>query len=306
MILHQKIISDLEYEFDIYPNYNRLIQMKKQIKKVAVVSRITRKKHLEFSTKIINHLEEKHSMDVYLNETFAKAMGNSNAVNMTELNSFDLIIALGGDGTILWTARYSDEVPIFGINAGYLGFLTTATIRNGEESINRIVNDDYILEKCMRLKVTLDGNELPSALNEAYVTNELNAKICTLNLCVADYNLGSHRLDGLLVSTPVGSTAYALSAGGSIIDPSIKAMQIVPVNSVMRRIRPFVVPGEKEIIITAPKKYENNVVVVIDGHTEGNFLEESELKLTRCEKETVFLRFPDYGFFNRLQDKLGF
>ncbi|MHA1185450.1 MAG: NAD(+)/NADH kinase [Candidatus Heimdallarchaeota archaeon] len=278
----------------------------KKIKKVAVVSRITRKKHKEFSAKVVKLLEEKYSLDVCLNESFAKSIGNSNAVNMTELNDFDLVVALGGDGTILWTARYSEEVPIFGINAGYLGFLTTATMKDCEQGFERIVNNDYVLEKCMRLKVILDGNTLPTALNEAYVTNELNAKICTLNLSVAERNLGSHRLDGLLVSTPVGSTAYALSAGGSIIDPSIKAMQIVPVNSVMRRIRPFVVPGEMEIKITAPKKYENNVVVVIDGRTEGKFLENSELVLTRCEKETVFLRFPDYGFFNRLQDKLGF
>ncbi|MHA1354017.1 MAG: NAD(+)/NADH kinase, partial [Candidatus Heimdallarchaeota archaeon] len=256
--------------------------------------------------KVVKLLEEKYSLDVCLNESFAKSIGNSNAVNMTELNDFDLVVALGGDGTILWTARYSEEVPIFGINAGYLGFLTTATMKDCEQGFERIVNNDYVLEKCMRLKVILDGNTLPTALNEAYVTNELNAKICTLNLSVAERNLGSHRLDGLLVSTPVGSTAYALSAGGSIIDPSIKAMQIVPVNSVMRRIRPFVVPGEMEIKITAPKKYENNVVVVIDGRTEGKFLENSELVLTRCEKETVFLRFPDYGFFNRLQDKLGF
>jgi NAD+ kinase len=225
---------------------------------------------------------------------------------MSELNDFDLIVALGGDGTILWTARFSEEVPIFGINAGYLGFLTTATMKDYEVGFDRIIKNDYILEKCMRLKVTLDGKKLPTALNEAYVTNVRNAKICTLNLNVNGNNLGSHRLDGLLVSTPVGSTAYALSAGGSIIAPSIKAMQIVPVNSVMRRIRPFVVPGKTEIKITAPKKFENNVVVVIDGHTEGEFLEDSELVLTRCEKETVFLRFPDYGFFNRLQDKLGF
>lgn len=278
----------------------------KKIEKVAIVSRITKKKHRELSSKIIELLEEKHSIDVYLNEAFAKAMENPKAVSMDELDSFDLIIALGGDGTILWTARYSKEVPIFGINAGYLGFLTTATIKGSEEGIERIVNGDYLLENCMRLKVTLDGNELPTALNEAYVTNERNAKICTLNISVAGYNLGSHRLDGLLISTPVGSTAYALSAGGAIIEPSIKAMQIVPVNSVMRRIRPFVVPGDSTIKVTPTKNYDNDVVVVIDGHLEGKLLGDSELVLTRAEQETMFLRFPDYGFFNRLKDKLGF
>ncbi|MFW9923852.1 MAG: NAD(+)/NADH kinase [Candidatus Thorarchaeota archaeon] len=261
---------------------------------------------MDLSNKVIELLETNYSLDLYLNDTFAKATSYEKSVGMDEIKNFDLIIALGGDGTILWTARYSDEVPIFGINAGYLGFLTSATLSDCEFGLQRIMKGDYILEHCMRLKVQLDNKELPSALNEAYTTNEKNAKICTLEIQVDGYNLGSHRLDGLLVSTPVGSTAYAMSAGGSIIEPKIKAMQIVPVNSVERRIRPFVVPGESKITITLPEDSEKEVVVVIDGNLEGHFKPTSILEITKAEKETVFLRFPNYGFFNRLQDKLGF
>ncbi len=275
------------------------------IKKVAVISRLSQGKHKTLANEVVS-IFEKYDVDVYLNETFAKVMKHSNTISMDKINTVDLVIALGGDGTILWTARYSDEVPIFGINAGYLGFLTTATLDNSEKSLQRIMVGDFVLERCMRLKLLLDGNELHSALNEVYVTNEKNAQICNLNLEVDGFNLGNHRLDGLLVSTPVGSTAYALSAGGSIIEPKIKAMQIVPVNSVTRRIRPFVIPGDSKVTITIPSYSTKKVAIVIDGKEENKFPNDSKLEVTQAKRETVFLRFPDHGFFNRLQDKLGF
>ncbi|MHA1557753.1 MAG: NAD(+)/NADH kinase [Candidatus Heimdallarchaeota archaeon] len=275
------------------------------IKKVAVISRLSQDKHKKLANEVVS-IFENYDVDVYLNETFAKVMNHSSSISMEKINTADLVVALGGDGTILWTARYSDEVPIFGINAGYLGFLTTATLDNSEISLQRIMTGDFVLERCMRLKLLLDGNELPTALNEVYVTNEKNAQICNLNLEVDGFNLGHHRLDGLLVSTPVGSTAYALSAGGSIIEPKIKAMQIVPVNSVTRRIRPFVVPGDSKVTISIPSYSTKKVAIVIDGNEENKFPNDSKLEVTQAKRETVFLRFPDHGFFNRLQDKLGF
>lgn len=277
-----------------------------KFQKIAVVSRTDKEKNIELSKKIVKLLQEKYSLDVYLNEPFSKVMNYPRSFSMKKLKDFDLVVALGGDGTILWAARHAHKVPIFGINAGYLGFLTTATLENSEIGIERIMKGDFVVERCMRLKAFLDSKELPTALNEIYTTNYQNAKICALNIFVDGYNLGCHRLDGLLVSTPVGSTAYALSAGGSIIEPKIKAMQIVPVNSVMRRIRPFVVPDSSKITITLPEDNDKDVVAVIDGDKGRRFEHDSILEITKAENETIFLRFPDHGFFNRLQDKLGF
>lgn len=277
-----------------------------QFKKIAVVSRLPKERHTKDCLDVIDILVEKYKLDVYLNDFFAKQINYSKSVKMEQLKDFDLVVALGGDGTILWTARYSNEVPLLGINAGHLGFLTTATLEDKELSLDRVIKGDFILERCMRLKVTLDGVELPTALNESYATNKLSAHICQLNISVNSFDLGQHLLDGLMVSTPVGSTAYALSAGGSILEPRIKAMQIVPVNSVSRRIRPFVVPGEAKIIITGTEPFEDEVVVINDGLLEGKFKNDSVLEITQAPNETVFVRFPDYGFFNRLQDKLDF
>jgi NAD+ kinase len=277
-----------------------------QFNKVAVVSRLPKERHTKECLEVIDILVEKFNLDVYLNDYFAKQIDYRKSVKMEQLKDFDLVVALGGDGTILWTARYSNEVPLFGINAGHLGFLTTATLEDKDKCLDRVMKGDFILERCMRLKVTLNGEELPTALNEAYATNKLSAHICHLNISVNNFDLGQHLLDGLMVSTPVGSTAYALSAGGSILEPRIKAMQIVPVNSVSRRIRPFVVPGEAKITITVPEPFEEDVVVINDGLLEGKFKKNSILEITQAPNETVFVRFPDYGFFNRLQEKLDF
>ena len=277
-----------------------------EINKVAVVSRLPKTTFFKESDRIVKHLIEKHHLDVYLNESFGKKLTHTKTIKMEQLKDFDLIIALGGDGTILWTARYSQDVPLFGINAGHLGFLTTSTLENALPSIDKIMSGAFIEEHCMRIQATVNGRPLTTALNEFYITNRLSAHICELNLFVNNFNLGKHLLDGILISTPVGSTAYALSAGGAIIEYSLKAMQIVPVNSVSRRIRPFVVPGDFKITITVPSSFTDEIIILSDGILEAKFESDTRLELTRAEIETVFVRFPEYGFFNRLQDKLTF
>ncbi|HUT79899.1 MAG TPA: NAD(+)/NADH kinase [Candidatus Bathyarchaeia archaeon] len=274
--------------------------------KIAIVSRTTRSEHQIQCQQIVDLLIEKYGSSVYMNESFGKNMNYTKITPMEQLNDFDLVIAFGGDGTILWTSRYTNETPLFGINAGHLGFLTASTLKDGLKNLQRVMSGGYILEHCMRLNVKLNGKELPSALNEAYITNKLSAHICHLDLYVDDFYLGKHLLDGILVSTPVGSTAYALSAGGSIIEPSFKAMQIVPVNSVSRRMRPFLIPVGSTISITVPESFDGEVIVINDGFLEGKLHPDSIVKLTMANKKTIFVRFPDYGFFNRLKDKLDF
>jgi NAD+ kinase len=277
-----------------------------QFNKIAIVSRLSKSNHIPRCQEVIDFLIEKYKLDVYLNKDFAKVMNHSKAVNMDQIKDFDLIIAFGGDGTILWLSRYAQEVPIFGINAGHLGFLTTATLNESEAGIDRVMTGAIVFDHCIRLKVTLNGKELPTALNESYTTNKFSANICQLKLKVNDFDLGCHLLDGMMVSTPTGSTAYSLSAGGSIIQHSLAAMQIVPVNSVSRRIRPFVVPGDFKITISVPDFFKGDVIVINDGVLEGQLNSDSILEITKASTKTVFVRFPDYGFFKRLQDKLDF
>ena len=150
--------------------------------KVAVVSRLPETRNLEKCKEIINLLVEKHNLDVYVNEYYAEKIDYSKTTKLERLKDFDLIIALGGDGTILLAARHAQEVPLFGINAGHLGFLTTATLKGGPTGLDRIMNGDFVEERCMRLQPTIDGKKFSTALNEVYATNKLSARICHLNL----------------------------------------------------------------------------------------------------------------------------
>jgi len=273
--------------------------------KVAIVSRHAKSDCFKNCQDLLDFLLTR-DLEVYLNQSFGKVMNYSKTFTMDQLVNFDLVIAFGGDGTILWAARHAVEVPILGINAGHLGFLTSATLTGGVQSLERVLSGDYVIERCMRLQVSIDDKLLPTALNECYITNRLSANICDLNIFVNGNDLGQHLLDGIIVSTPVGSTAYALSAGGSIIEHSFKAMQIVPVNSVARRMRPFVLPAESKIKITIPESFEGEVIVINDGILECKMDKDSKVEITKAEKETVFIRFAEYGFFDRLQEKLDF
>ncbi|MBN1328744.1 MAG: NAD(+)/NADH kinase [Candidatus Heimdallarchaeota archaeon] len=277
-----------------------------QFNKIAIVSRLTKSEHQAQCQQLVDLLIEKYGSTVHMNESFGKIMNYTKTTSMEQLKNFDLVIAFGGDGTILWTSRYTNKTPLFGINAGHLGFLTASTLEDGMKNLDRVMIGDYILEYCMRLNVHLDDKKLPSALNESYITNKLSAHICQLDLYVDDFHIGKHLLDGVLVSTPVGSTAYALSAGGSIIEPSFKAMQIVPVNSVSRRMRPFVIPVNSTISATIPESFDGEIIILNDGILEGTLQPDSIVKITMAKQQTVFIRFPNYGFFNRLKDKLDF
>lgn len=274
-------------------------------KKIGFIAHYLEKNHIQEVSEILHYLSERYSLEVKLNDILAKQFNSSSLIKIEDIDQLDAIFALGGDGTILWASRYSAHVPIFGINTGSLGFLTTSTLENALQNIDRIMADDFILEKCMRLQTKLDGKTLPTALNEAYITNKKIGHICSLSVSVDAFNLGSHLLDGVIVSTPVGSTAYALSAGGSIIEPKLKALHIVPVNNLKRRFRPFVTPGDSKITVKIGESSHAEVAIVIDGNIEGELKPDSIIEMTQAKQETIFIRFPDYGFFNRLSDKLG-
>jgi NAD+ kinase len=274
------------------------------VKDVAVFARYIKKDDIQKVKNIIQYLIDDCNLNIFVNDFLHSLLDFPSTIDFEQLPSMDLIIALGGDGTILWVARYASETPIFGINAGSLGFLTSATLSSAISDIKRIMNDDYILEHCMRLSILLDGKPLPTALNEVYLTTKLPGHISVLEISVNDDYLAVDNFDGLIVSTPVGSTAYALSAGGSIIEPELKAIQIVPVNSVTRKIRPFVAPKDAKIRIQIPEDFRKEIVIVIDGIIEGPLSRDSVLECTGSSEETIFIRFPDYNFYSRLRDKL--
>lgn len=213
----------------------------------------------------------------------------------------DIIITVGGDGTIL-KALAAIEKPIFAVNAGGMGFLCEVESKYAIGGLKQVISGDYNVVERSKLKVTLDGKRLADAANEVTVQTAHVAKIMYLQLFVENELVETLGADGLIVATPTGSTSYALSAGGPILDPAVNAMVIAPLAPFKLSARPWVIPLEKKVgIKILPKSKETNLV--IDGESAQPVSAESEIVITGSEKKARFIRFGE-SFYQMFRLKL--
>ncbi len=215
----------------------------------------------------------------------------------------DMIIAIGGDGTILRTQNFIDgkKIPIIGINLGTVGFLTEVDEENAFEAVEDILEGKYFIEKRTQLRV-YHGRELPSALNEVVILTRKPAKMLHIEIKVDEEIVEELRADGLIISTPSGSTAYSMSAGGPIVDPRVEAFIIVPICPFKLGARPIVVPNKSKIKVKLLKKGKK-AIAVIDGQfdEEINYLE--ELIFIKSDDSAYFIRL-NQDFYQRVREKL--
>ena len=213
----------------------------------------------------------------------------------------DIVVTVGGDGTIL-KALVAVEKPIFAVNAGGMGFLSEVESKYAIGGLKQVIAEDYNIVERSKLKVTLDGKRLPDATNEVTVQTAHIAKIMYLQLFVEDELIETLGADGVIVATPTGSTSYALSAGGPILDPVVNAMVIAPLAPFKLSARPWVIPlGKKVGIKILPKSKETNLV--IDGESAQSVTAESEIIITGSEKKARFIRFGE-SFYQMVRLKL--
>jgi len=206
-----------------------------------------------------------------------------------------LVIVLGGDGTVLRVARKitSDDVKLLGINFGRAGYLCAAESHEVEMVCNKVCEGKYDVEKVMRLAVSADGEFLAYVLNEAYISANIPGKIIEYQL-KQDEQIINDVADGVILSTPVGSTAYALSAGGPIVDESIEAVVVVPMAS-MTNLRPLVLSIHRPLIV---KVVKGESQIIVDGHTTKK-LSEGIVMVKKSESSLAFITFDDRRFFTR-------
>ncbi|MDY6965911.1 MAG: NAD(+)/NADH kinase [Halobacteriota archaeon] len=213
----------------------------------------------------------------------------------------DLIICIGGDGTILKTLQLlKDPIPILGINMGAVGFLADIP---PEEAIDVI--EEAILgfetESKARLAIDINGEKQPFAMNEAVILTSRPAKILRFTILIDGSELETLRADGVVFATPTGSTAYAMSAGGPIVDPRVDATIIVPLAPFKLSARPSVVPAESEICLELLEAKE--VTIVIDGQYNREVSKDDVITITRSEKPALFVK-TDKTFFSKVRSKL--
>jgi NAD+ kinase len=220
----------------------------------------------------------------------------------------DLIIVLGGDGTLLSMARAVGDlgVPILGINLGGLGFLTATTVDEALAAVDAYLSGRMTIDERMMLaaRVVRRGHPVGEylALNDVVITKSAMSRIINLKVSVEGEYATAYRADGLIISTPTGSTAYCLSAGGPILFPTMDAVVLVPIASHTLTNRPIVLPGSQRIEVTLMTDQE--VMLTIDGQVGVNLNEHDTVQVQQAAARIRLVRFPRTDFFSVLRTKL--
>lgn len=221
----------------------------------------------------------------------------------------DLVIVLGGDGTMLRVAHCASEyeLPVLGINFGRVGFLTDLEQKD-LELVSRIFTKEYTLDERMMLTATVthQGKQIHQfhALNEVALSRGNFSKMLEMDLFVDDELCTPIRADGLIVATPSGSTAYSLSAGGAVVDPSAEVFAVTPICPHTLNIRPMIICKNRTICIRQRKDAENVSYLSSDGNEAVVISPGMEIKIQSSEKKTKLIRIANRNFYSVLKDKL--
>ncbi len=227
---------------------------------------------------------------------------------LAKLAKCDLIIAFGGDGTFLGIARKINHlnIPVLGVNLGRLGFLTDLDEQAIQENLESILRGEYTREKRFLLHADIEGRAQSLAMNDVVIHKSELSRMIELDVYVDDQYLSSYRADGLIFSTPTGSTAYSLSTGGPIIYPTLPAILIAPICPHTFSHRPLVIPSNSKIkVVISEEGTDEHVNVTCDGQELFTLSKEGELNIA-CAGNPITLIHPlDYSFFTILREKLN-
>ena len=223
------------------------------------------------------------------------------------LADVDVVAVLGGDGTILRVLRLMGEkmVPVLGVNLGTMGFLAECAPEALEEAVRRLAAGDYRLEERMLLRVEREGGERALALNDVVVSRGACQRVLQADVTVDGQAAARFSGDGLVISSPTGSTAYSLSAGGPVVVPQLDCIVLAPVCPHTFSARPMVVSGESQIeAALAPRGAGGRLMLSIDGG-DGIALERAVIRVRRAQERLPFVRFGENRFFSSLRGKLS-
>jgi len=251
---------------------------------------------------------EAHGIDVMLSQRSAKMIGEEGIAFDKMCAAADFLVSLGGDGTLLSLVRrsYGYDKPVVGINAGHLGFLADIRIDEVEEFLSRLKRGDYRLDDRMMIEGHIkkeDGRRIDFiAFNDVVITSPEPSKMVKVNASIDGERFNSYTGDGLIISTPTGSTAYNLSAGGPILYPLTQAFIITPVLAhSLANQRPLVVPADFSIELDA-EKYR--AIASIDGQEIYELHEGDVLYIAGAKKGATLIHRKEHNYFKVLREKL--
>jgi len=260
-------------------------------------------------TQLVAWLRE-HGKDVVLDPKAAALVGKPALRDKGRIaDKADMVLVLGGDGTMLNAARLVEKrsVPILGINMGGLGFLTEVGGEHLYQTLERVFAKDYSIEERLMLRARLDrrgkGVAEATVLNDVVVTKGELSRMIAMTIAIDGQFVTSLRGDGLILSTPTGSTAYSMSAGGPIVSPSVNALVITPICPHTLTHRPLLVPSTATLAITLTS-HDKGAMVTCDGQVGVAMTEGDTVTITPSRHKTKLIRLPERTYYDVLRRKL--
>jgi NAD+ kinase len=281
-----------------------------KIKKVGIIANIEKENIAGFAGALKQWLEDRN-IKVSLEANIAAAIGGGGGFKLEDLASkVDLIAVLGGDGTMLRTARYVAQhpVPIVGINMGTFGYLTEVNLNETYVALELILKGDFLTEKRMMLDVKIRrGKKIIGSgivLNDVVINRGNLSRIVELETVINNQYLTTYKSDGLIISTPTGSTAYSLSAGGPIVFPGKDLIIINPICPHTLTNRPIIFPENSDLQITLWSK-ESGATVTLDGQESYRISSGDVITIRKSKYYTRLVLSPHRSYGEILRSKLG-
>ena len=227
----------------------------------------------------------------------------------SKFNELDFILSLGGDGTFLSLSRALGNIdtPILGIHLGDLGFLAKVVLSDLYVRLNQVTLGDFQIEKRMLIQASiLKPNKKINfvALNDFVLTNGESHRMLSTLIEVDSHFVGNYKSDGLIISTPTGSTAYSLSAGGPIVTPGVDSIIITPTSAHTLTSRPIVIPGVSKITI-AFSDADKSILFIVDGQIHDTLDSSCKIEITKTNYSISLIDFQDTDYFDTLRIKMG-
>lgn len=285
------------------------VHEKKEIKRIGIIC----KPRSELVTRVLGDLHRwlsERNRDIVMDRDTAALIGLQAKIQKPRVpTESDLVIVLGGDGTLLSVARLvaGTDTPILGVNMGGLGFLTEVTLDELFPTLVKIFDQNYVTDDRLMLHgcVRRQGEKVAESavLNDVVVSKGTLARMIKLEVTVNSQFVTSLRGDGVIVATPTGSTAYSMSAGGPIVDPSVDALVVTPICPHMLTNRPIVISDRAQVELIL-RTQEEGTTVTFDGQVGFSLRQNDVIEVVALERKIRLIRSPDRNYFELLRRKL--
>lgn len=282
-----------------------------EFKKIGVLGRVDSAQAISSLETLCDFLLAKNK-ELVFDEITGAALGNFNGkATITDMDSvcqqIDLLIVVGGDGSLLRCGRVAAKYgkPLLGVNRGKRGFLTDINPQKLEASITEILNGDFITDERFLLECYLDKELAGYALNDIVLNSGTAVSMVEYELYVDKAFVYSQMSDGLIISTPTGSTAYALSGGGPIMHPSLDALVLVPICPHTLSSRPMVIDGNSDIRIVPNASRYVRSQITCDGQETKTIEQGKELRVKKSDRRLLLLHPNNHEFYQACRSKLG-